>query len=88
MRIRPSLERVYLSRKHGTSIGSIQASERFQTLTLFSSIYGIGPNTARKLHALGLRTLEDLEVYYGVDKDAMRKDVAEEEIAWREEMRF
>ncbi|KAL6304931.1 Nucleotidyltransferase [Sparassis latifolia] len=42
-------------------------SERFQTLSLFSSIYGIGPTTARRLYNLGLRSLEDLEVYYGVD---------------------
>ncbi|OCH93467.1 Nucleotidyltransferase [Obba rivulosa] len=43
------------------------SSTRYQTLSLFSSIYGIGPNTAQRLYALGLRTLEDLEIYYGVD---------------------
>lgn len=32
-------------------------------------MYGIGPNTARKLVALGLQTLDDLEVYYGVDRE-------------------
>lgn len=46
---------------------TIVESTRFRTLSLFSSIYGIGPNTARRLYALGLRTLEDLEIYYGVD---------------------
>ena len=35
-------------------------------LTLFSSIYGIGPVHARELFSLGLRTLQDLETYYGV----------------------
>ncbi|GJE94629.1 Nucleotidyltransferase [Phanerochaete sordida] len=45
---------------------TIASSERFKALTLFSSIYGIGPSTARRLYALGLRTVEDLEVYFGV----------------------
>ncbi|KAI8978206.1 Nucleotidyltransferase [Trametes punicea] len=49
---------------------TIKTSERFQTLALFSSIYGIGPNTARRLYNLGLRTLDDLEVYYGVEREA------------------
>ncbi|CAL1711990.1 unnamed protein product [Somion occarium] len=46
---------------------SIASSERFKTLSDFSSVYGIGPNAAQKLYNLGLRTLEDLEIYYGVD---------------------
>ncbi|KAK7691335.1 hypothetical protein QCA50_004729 [Cerrena zonata] len=45
----------------------IMTSERFKTLTDFSSVYGIGPHTARRLFDLGLRTFDDLEVYYGVD---------------------
>lgn len=36
---------------------------------MFSSIYGIGPQTARKLYALNLRTLDDLEVYFGVEPE-------------------
>jgi DNA polymerase IV len=35
----------------------------------FSSIYGIGPSTARRLYALGLRTLDDLEVYFGIEPE-------------------
>ncbi|KAI0685458.1 Nucleotidyltransferase [Cytidiella melzeri] len=46
---------------------TIASSERFQSLSLFSSVYGIGPHTARRLYALGLKTVEDLEIYYGVD---------------------
>lgn len=49
-------------------LGKISSSPRFQSLTLFTSIYGIGPHTARRLYALGLRTLEHLELYYGVDR--------------------
>lgn len=49
------------------SLGDIMTSERFKTLTDFSSVYGIGPHTARRLFNLGLRTFDDLEVYYGVD---------------------
>lgn len=61
------------------------ASERFQTLTLFSSIYGIGLNTSRRLYGLGLRTLKDLEIYYGVDSSAVRKGAARGEIVEVEE---
>ncbi|KAI0090579.1 Nucleotidyltransferase [Irpex rosettiformis] len=51
----------------------IASSERFQSLSLFSSIYGIGPNTARRLYALSLRTIEDLEVYYGVEPEETKE---------------
>lgn len=33
-------------------------------MVLFTSIYGIGPATARYLYARGMRTLKDLEAYY------------------------
>ncbi|THH11824.1 hypothetical protein EW146_g7907 [Bondarzewia mesenterica] len=52
------------------SISEVQTtlnSPRFHALTAFSSIYGIGPVTARSLYALNLRTIEDLEKYYEVD---------------------
>ena len=49
--------------------GTIALSERFKSLSLFSSIYGIGPSTARRLYALGLRTLDDLEAYFGVEPE-------------------
>lgn len=49
--------------------GLIASSERFLSLSSFSAIYGIGPNTARRLYALGLRSIEDLEVYYGVEPE-------------------
>ncbi|KAI0821017.1 Nucleotidyltransferase [Irpex lacteus] len=48
---------------------AIASSERFQSLSLFSSVYGIGPHTARRLYALGLRTIDDLEIYYGVEQE-------------------
>lgn len=43
-------------------------------LSLFSSIYGIGPNTARRLYALGLRSIEDLEIYYGVEPEETHEE--------------
>ncbi|THH18302.1 hypothetical protein EUX98_g8985 [Antrodiella citrinella] len=52
----------------------ISASTRFQALSTFSSVYGIGPNTARKLVALGLQTLDDLEVYYSADPDEVLQE--------------
>ncbi|KAI0937789.1 hypothetical protein AcW1_003856 [Taiwanofungus camphoratus] len=50
---------------------TLLASPRFRTLSLFSSIYGIGPTTARRLYNLGLRSLQDLEIYYGVERRPM-----------------
>lgn len=40
-------------------------SPRFQALSAFTTIYGIGPHTARKLHAEGMRTIHDLEYRFG-----------------------
>ncbi|KAJ3565560.1 hypothetical protein NP233_g7552 [Leucocoprinus birnbaumii] len=41
-------------------------SERYQSLALFTTIYGIGASTARQLYEIGLRTIEDVERYYNV----------------------
>ncbi|KAH9915905.1 Nucleotidyltransferase [Fomitopsis serialis] len=48
---------------------TILASDRFKALSLFTSVYGIGPNTAHRLYSLGLRSINDLEIYYGVERD-------------------
>ena len=45
----------------------MRESERFKALSLFNTIYGIGPATARTLYDRGLRSLRDLEAYYEVD---------------------
>lgn len=42
------------------------SSERYLSLSVFNSIHGIGPHTARRLYSLGLRSIEDLEKYYEV----------------------
>ncbi|CAA7260552.1 unnamed protein product [Cyclocybe aegerita] len=52
-------------------------SERFQSLSTFASIYGIGPVKARKLYDLGLRTIEDLERYYDVPAGLTANDLPE-----------
>lgn len=57
----------YLFTGHIAEVEEIRQSERFASLSLFASIYGIGPTTSRKLYDLGLRTLRDLEAYYEVD---------------------
>jgi Fingers domain of DNA polymerase lambda len=36
----------------------------YKTLSLFTTLYGIGPHTAQELYAMGMRSMEDLEVYY------------------------
>ncbi|KAI0062418.1 Nucleotidyltransferase [Artomyces pyxidatus] len=51
-------------------IGEVEAarkSERFTSLQLFASVYGIGPSTARDLYARGLRSVRDLEAFYEVE---------------------
>jgi DNA polymerase IV len=63
------MERFSIIHPSSPFLGLIASSERFQSLSLFTSIYGIGPHTARRLYALGLKTVEDLEVYYGVEPE-------------------
>ncbi|VDC00335.1 unnamed protein product [Peniophora sp. CBMAI 1063] len=48
-------------------IEKIRHSERFQALSSFAEIYGIGPTTARHLYAVGVRTMTELEAYYEAD---------------------
>ncbi|KAJ6497660.1 hypothetical protein C8R45DRAFT_822634 [Mycena sanguinolenta] len=44
---------------------TIAASSRFKSLSEFTTIYGIGAATARKLYdSFGLRTMDDVEEYY------------------------
>ncbi|KAJ6593470.1 hypothetical protein B0H19DRAFT_1090482 [Mycena capillaripes] len=44
---------------------TIAASSRFQSLSEFNTVYGIGATTARKLYdSFGLRTIDDLEEHY------------------------
>ncbi|KAG2159155.1 uncharacterized protein EDB93DRAFT_1237870 [Suillus bovinus] len=49
-----------------TEAQRILGDTRFQSLSTFITIYGIGPQTARRIYDLGLRTLEELERYYEV----------------------
>ncbi|KAI0657690.1 Nucleotidyltransferase [Cubamyces menziesii] len=70
-----------------TEAQAIKSSERFQTLALFSSIYGIGPTTARRLYNLGLRSLDNLEVYYGVERQEIIEGVKDEIVELEEESR-
>uniref|UniRef100_A0A0W0FVE5 DNA polymerase n=1 Tax=Moniliophthora roreri TaxID=221103 RepID=A0A0W0FVE5_MONRR len=56
----------YLRIGHIPEARTILTSQRYQSLTAFTSIHGIGPATARKLYSMNLRTLEDLDAYYDV----------------------
>lgn len=47
-------------------LGSIRESQRFQSLSAFTSVYRVGPSTARHLYDVGLRNIEDMERYYDV----------------------
>ena len=44
---------------------------------MLASVYGIGPSTARRLYALGLRTIDDLEAYYGVEPEEPESQLVE-----------
>ncbi|KAF5355182.1 hypothetical protein D9756_005471 [Leucocoprinus leucothites] len=61
---------------------SILRSERYQSLSLFTTVYGIGPSTARHLYEIGLRTSEDLERYHDVAPgiDATELEVSESQL--------
>ncbi|KAL1936931.1 hypothetical protein VTO73DRAFT_3904 [Trametes versicolor] len=63
----------FLDTGHISEAQTIKSSERFRTLSLFTSIYGIGPHAARRLFALGLRSLADLEIYYGVERSQVQQ---------------
>ncbi|KAF9012521.1 hypothetical protein BDQ17DRAFT_1344069 [Cyathus striatus] len=75
-KIKDFLEKGYIEESE-----TIRSSQRFQSLTLFSSIYGVGPSTARRLYDIGLRTIEDMERYYdippGTDSSALEDLEAE-----------
>jgi hypothetical protein len=50
------------------STEKIEASGRFQSLSAFTTIYGIGASTARKLYdSFGFRSIEDLEEHYATN---------------------
>ncbi|KAI0282848.1 hypothetical protein BGY98DRAFT_912143 [Russula aff. rugulosa BPL654] len=57
----------YLFHGYIPEVETTRESERFKALSLFNTIYGIGPATARTLYDRGLRSLRDLEAYYEVD---------------------
>ncbi|KAJ3877929.1 DNA polymerase mu [Lentinula edodes] len=54
--------------KHGdiSECKSILSGTRYHSLVEFTTVYGIGPATARNLYSLGLRTIKDLENHYKV----------------------
>ena len=58
--------RTKIRHPHFPRLEAILTSDRFRSLKLFNTVYGIGPVTARRLYNLGLRTFEDLLLYYDV----------------------
>lgn len=61
--------REYLTTGRIQESETTRASQRFQSLSAFSSVYGVGPATARKLYDDGLRTIDDMKRYYDVQED-------------------
>ncbi|KAJ7496908.1 DNA polymerase mu [Mycena latifolia] len=59
----------------------IEASPRFSSLSKFTTIYGIGATTARKLYdSFGLRTIEDLEQHYATNHSPLPRNGKESKI--------
>ncbi len=57
-------------------------------MSLFTTIYGIGPVNARRLYDLGLRTIDDLERYYDLpardtETGAFSADIVADEMVMR-----
>ncbi|KAJ7686516.1 DNA polymerase mu [Mycena rosella] len=60
---------------------TIEGSPRFQSLSAFTTVYGIGATTARKLYdSFGLRTIEDLEKHYTSNPPHLPRDNRESKI--------
>ena len=53
------------------------ASERYQALSTFVTIYGIGPAKARQFYDMGMRNTSDLERYYDITPDPQPQTPAE-----------
>lgn len=51
-------------------------SPRYLALKELSSVHGVGSVTARRLYDLGLRTVDDMRNYYGVDVDDDTDDMS------------
>lgn len=43
-----------------------RASERYQALSCFATVYGIGPARAREYYDMGMRSMANLERYYDI----------------------
>lgn len=60
--------REFLSLGHILETKTILASERYESLSLFTQVFGIGASVARQLYDVhGLRTIEQLHLFYDVD---------------------
>ncbi|XP_054654777.1 DNA nucleotidylexotransferase [Dunckerocampus dactyliophorus] len=45
---------------HSFEVQKILSSERYQTLKLFTSVFGVGPKTAERWYRMGLRSFSDI----------------------------
>ncbi|KAM8858848.1 DNA nucleotidylexotransferase [Spinachia spinachia] len=45
---------------HSFAVEKLRSDERYQTLKLFTSVFGVGPKTADKWHRRGLRSFSDI----------------------------
>lgn len=63
-------------------VETIEVSSRFQSLSSFTTIYGIGAATARKLYdSFGLRTIADLEEHYAIHASPLTRNNGESKLS-------
>ncbi|KAH6913918.1 DNA polymerase mu [Coprinopsis sp. MPI-PUGE-AT-0042] len=65
--------KIFFKVEEYTTKGSIpeveetRTSERYQALSSFATIYGIGPTRAREYYDMGMHSITDLERYYDIE---------------------
>ncbi|XP_061818518.1 DNA nucleotidylexotransferase isoform X2 [Nerophis lumbriciformis] len=58
---------------HSFQVERILSSERYQTLKLFTSVFGVGPKTAERWYHMGLRSFSDVLAEPGIQLNRMQQ---------------
>jgi Fingers domain of DNA polymerase lambda len=56
----------YVTKGSIPEVEETRASERYQALACFTTVYGVGPSRAREYFDMGMRSIADLERFYDV----------------------
>ncbi|XP_072292428.1 DNA nucleotidylexotransferase [Eucyclogobius newberryi] len=63
-----------LQHGHAFQVEKVLADEKYRTLKLFTSVFGVGPKTADKWYRQGLRSLSQIPAHPGVRLDRMQRN--------------